>query len=59
VELTVESDREKGGRRIASVPELAGVHIYGESRDQACSEVLGNLTGILSGLHVLQPFRHA
>jgi predicted RNase H-like HicB family nuclease len=40
VKLTVEFDRETDGRWIASVPELAGVHVYGESRDQALAKVV-------------------
>lgn len=32
---TVEIEREEDGRWIAEVPDLAGVLVYGESRDQA------------------------
>jgi predicted RNase H-like HicB family nuclease len=40
VKLTVEFDQETDGRWIASVPELAGVHVYGSSRDEALAKVL-------------------
>jgi predicted RNase H-like HicB family nuclease len=40
VKLTVEFDRETDARWIASVPELAGVHVYGSSRDEALAKVL-------------------
>ena len=40
VKLTVEFDRETDGRWIASVPELAGVHVYESSRDKALAKVL-------------------
>lgn len=40
MKFTVESDREKGGRWIASVPELPGVDVYGESLDRALSNVV-------------------
>jgi len=33
--LTITFERETDGRWIASVPELAGVHVYGASRDEA------------------------
>jgi len=33
--LTVEFDREADGRWIASIPDLAGVHVYGATRDEA------------------------
>ncbi len=33
--LTVEIEREEDGRWIAEVPDLVGVLVYGESRDQA------------------------
>ena len=33
--LTIRFDRETDGRWIASVAELSGVHVYGESRDAA------------------------
>jgi predicted RNase H-like HicB family nuclease len=33
--LTVTFEQEVDGRWIASVEELAGVHVYGESRDAA------------------------
>lgn len=40
MKLTVQFDRETDGRWIASVPELAGVHVYGGTREQALSKVL-------------------
>ena len=46
--LTVEFDRETDGRWIASVPELAGVHVYGESRDQALAKVLSLAYSVLA-----------
>lgn len=33
--LTVNFDREDDGRWIASVAELAGVHVYGATQDDA------------------------
>ena len=36
--LTVEFDREADGRWIASVPELVGVHVYGDTRQQALAK---------------------
>ncbi len=36
--LTVEFDREDDGRWIAEVPELPGVLVYGDSRDDALSK---------------------
>ena len=35
IELTVEFDREDDGRWIAEIPELSGVMVYGESREDA------------------------
>lgn len=40
VKLTVEFDRETDGRWIAEVPELRGVLVYGESREQARAKAL-------------------
>jgi predicted RNase H-like HicB family nuclease len=40
VRLTVQFDREVDGRWIASVPELPGVHVYGENREQALAKAL-------------------
>jgi predicted RNase H-like HicB family nuclease len=40
VKLTVEFDREVDGRWIADVPELPGVMVYADSRDQALARVL-------------------
>jgi predicted RNase H-like HicB family nuclease len=48
VKLTVEFDRETDGRWIASVPELAGVHVYGESRDRALAKVLSLAYSVLA-----------
>ena len=33
--LTIETEREVDGRWIAEVPELAGVMVYGNTRDEA------------------------
>ena len=35
MKLTVQIDREADGRWIAEVPELAGVLVYGDTREQA------------------------
>lgn len=35
LELTVEFDREDDGRWIAEIPELPGVLVYGQSREEA------------------------
>ena len=40
MKLTVEFDRETDGRWIATVPELAGVHVYGDTREHALAKVL-------------------
>jgi len=32
--MTIEIDREEDGRWIAEVPELPGVMVYGDTRDQ-------------------------
>jgi predicted RNase H-like HicB family nuclease len=48
VKLTVEFDRETDGRWIASVPELAGVHVYGETREQALAKVLSLAYSVLA-----------
>jgi hypothetical protein len=37
--FTVELDREEDGRWIAEIPELAGVMVYGESREDALVRV--------------------
>jgi predicted RNase H-like HicB family nuclease len=47
--FTVEFDRETDGRWIASVPELASVHVYGETRDQALAKVLSLAYSVLAG----------
>jgi predicted RNase H-like HicB family nuclease len=46
--LTIEFDREADGRWIASVPELAGVHVYGESQDIAQERVLSLALTVLA-----------
>ena len=35
----VEVEREEDGRWLAEVPDLPGVMVYGESRDEAISKV--------------------
>ena len=37
--FTVELDREEDGRWIAEIPQLAGVMVYGESREDALVRV--------------------
>ena len=37
--LTIELDREEDGRWIAEVPELPGVLVYGDSREEAIRRV--------------------
>jgi predicted RNase H-like HicB family nuclease len=37
--LTIEFDREDDGRWIADVPELPGVMVYGNTREDALSRV--------------------
>jgi predicted RNase H-like HicB family nuclease len=37
--MKVEIDREDDGRWIAEVPELPGVMVYGQSRDEALTRV--------------------
>lgn len=37
--MKIEIEREKDGRWIADVPDLPGVMVYGESRDEAISKV--------------------
>lgn len=48
VKLTVEFARETDGRWIAEVPELPGVLVYGESRDQALAKVLSLAYSVLA-----------
>ncbi len=48
VRLTVEFDREADGRWIASVPELPGVHVYGDSRDKALAKALALSYSVLA-----------
>jgi len=44
--LTIEFDREDDGRWIAEVPEIPGVLVYGDSREEAMWRVpaLGSAT---------------
>ncbi|MFA4837250.1 MAG: type II toxin-antitoxin system HicB family antitoxin [Dehalococcoidia bacterium] len=37
--MKIEIERENDNRWIAEVPELPGVMVYGESRDEAVSKV--------------------
>ncbi len=37
--FTVEFDREEDGRWIAEIPQLAGVMVYGESKEDALVRV--------------------
>jgi predicted RNase H-like HicB family nuclease len=37
--MRVETEREEDGRWIAEVPELPGVMVYGDSRDEAITRV--------------------
>lgn len=37
--MIIDIDREEGGRWIAEVPDLPGVMVYGETRDEAVSKV--------------------
>lgn len=37
--MQIEIDREDDGRWIAEVPDLPGVMVYGESREEAISKV--------------------
>lgn len=37
--MKIEIEREDDGRWIAEVPELPGVMVYGQSRDEAISKV--------------------
>ncbi len=37
--LTIEIEREDDGRWIAEVPELPGVLVYGQTRDEAVQRV--------------------
>jgi predicted RNase H-like HicB family nuclease len=48
VKFTVEFDRETDGRWIAEVPELPGVLVYGESREQALAKVLSLAYSVLA-----------
>ena len=35
MKLTIELEQESDGRWIAEVPELPGVHVYGDTRSRA------------------------
>jgi predicted RNase H-like HicB family nuclease len=48
MKLTVEFDREVDSRWIASVPELPGVHVYGDDRSQALAKVLSLAFSVLA-----------
>jgi predicted RNase H-like HicB family nuclease len=37
--LTIEIDREADGRWMAEVPDLAGVMVYGKTREEATAKV--------------------
>ena len=37
--LTIEFDREDDGRWIAEIPDLPGVMVYGESKEDALAKV--------------------
>ena len=37
--LTVDFDREEDGRWIADIPDLPGVMVYGESKEDALAKV--------------------
>ncbi len=37
--MKIEIEREQDGRWIAEVPDLAGVMVYGQSREEAISKV--------------------
>ena len=37
--MKIEIDREADGRWIADVPELPGVMVYGDTRDEAIAKV--------------------
>ncbi|MCC7447265.1 MAG: type II toxin-antitoxin system HicB family antitoxin [Anaerolineae bacterium] len=39
MKLTIEVEREDDGRWIAEVPELPGVMVYGETRNEAIRRV--------------------
>jgi predicted RNase H-like HicB family nuclease len=48
VKLTVEFDREVDGGWIASVPELRGVHVYGETQERALGKALALAYSVLA-----------
>lgn len=39
VNLRIETEQEDDGRWIAEIPDLPGVMVYGDSRDEAVSRV--------------------
>lgn len=38
MKLTIETEREEDGRWIAEVPELPGVMVYGNTREEAMAQ---------------------
>ena len=38
MQLSIESEREEDGRWLAEVPQLPGVLVYGETRNEALSK---------------------
>jgi predicted RNase H-like HicB family nuclease len=59
VNLTIETELEDDGRWIAEVPDLPGVMVYGDSRDDAVARVKALALRILAdrvenGEHVPQ-----
>jgi len=36
--MKIEIEREEDGRRIVEIPDLPGVMVYGDSRDEAISK---------------------
>jgi predicted RNase H-like HicB family nuclease len=36
--MRIEIEREEGGRWIAEIPDLPGVMVYGDSRNEAISK---------------------
>lgn len=48
MELTIELDLEEDGRFIAEVPELPGVMVYGETKEQAVTKVVSLALRVLA-----------
>jgi predicted RNase H-like HicB family nuclease len=46
--LTVQFDLETDGRWIATIPELPGVHVYGDNRDAALSKAVALAYSVLA-----------